>query len=237
MLYSVTVVVLWTVISLAVVIYMAKLTNRYIAEETERKDIYSIELPKPYGKSVKSYVVLFLLSVISALCAFFVEKSVISVFFCIEMGFCYIAVLGSAVADIKLNKIPNILPIGLFVSGIIMITLQSFFIDESVLYFISSFIGCLLSFCILTVSGKIAKNGIGKGDVKLVSAIGLTVGVQAVFVLMTTSLLICLAVMIGLRVKEKYIDKNENVNDSQNKLAFAPFLYLGFVIMSIGSIY
>ncbi len=238
LLYSVIVVVLWTVISLVMVISMTKVTNRHIAEESENKDnSESTFVPKPYTKSMVNYILLFVLTVISAVCAWFVSQSVISVFFCIEVGLCYIATLGSAVVDFKLKKIPNIISAGLFVSGSVMIILQSFFIEEPVLYLISSLIGCMLSFCILFISGKIAKSGIGMGDVKLVSAIGLTVGVQAVFTSMITALLICLLVMISLKIKEKHVDKPEDTEKKQHKMAFAPFLYLGFTIMIFSSLY
>ena len=237
-LYSVLVIILWTIISLVMVISMAKVTNRRIEEESENKDnSESMSIPKPYTKSRTNYILLFLLTVISAVCAWFVSQSVTSVFFYIEVGLCYIATLGASVVDFKLKKIPNIIPTVLLATGVILVIIQSFFIEDAVLFVISSLIGCLLSFFILFIAGKVSKGGIGMGDVKLISAIGFTVGVQAVFTSMIISLLLCLLAMVGLKIREKYIDKLENSKNKQNKMAFAPFLYFGFTIMIIGKLY
>ncbi|MDE5770932.1 MAG: A24 family peptidase [Ruminococcus sp.] len=229
MLYSVITVVLWTIVSVIVVLLMAKVTNKRISEESGNQ--------KSYKKNTCNYILLSILTVVSAICAWFVSQSVISVFFCIEMGLCYIATLGAAVVDFKLKKIPNIIPAILFSTGVILVIIQSFFIEDAVLFVISSLIGCMLSFCILFIAGKVSKGGIGMGDVKLISAIGLTVGVQAVFTSMIISLLLCLLVMGVLRIKEKYIDKLENAENKQHKMAFAPFLYFGFTIMIISKLY
>ena len=153
------------------------------------------------------------------------------------MGLCYTATLGAAIVDFKLKKIPNIISLILIIAGIIMIILQSFFIENPVLYLISSIFGCFISFCILSVAGKFSKGGIGAGDIKLISAIGLTVGVQVVFVSMVTALILCLIAMIYFEFKRKYIIKSTDKGIKKNKMAFAPFLYLGFVLTVLLTLY
>ncbi len=242
--YPVLTVIIWVLCSAGVIFLMTKETNRRIAEavssealpEEEQETQKTKRSAVPYAWNTGN-IVLFILSILfSGICAYVVQASVTSVIFCIEMGLCYITLLGAAVVDRKCKEIPNMVSAFLAVAGIIMLAVQSIFIDSSMLYALSSLLGCFLAFAVLMIAGKMAKGGIGMGDIKLLSAVGLTAGLQVVISTLILALFCCLAGMLYMKAAA-YLHKKEDTKQFDGVLPFAPFLYLGFLIMCIFKIY
>ncbi|MBR1529591.1 MAG: prepilin peptidase [Oscillospiraceae bacterium] len=232
--YSVITVILWEVFSLLVTFLMVKETNTRIAAAAQQQEPETTAVP--YCWNTENRILLGLVVLLTGLCAYFVSQSVVSVWFCIEMGLCYITLLGAAAVDRKLKKIPNVLPFFLMIGGIAVLILQSFSseIEQPAAYILSSLLGCFLAFVILMIAGKFSRGGIGMGDVKILCAVGLA-GLMVVFSTLMIALFYCLIVMIFYKLMIRF----GKISQEQfaGNLAFAPFLYLGFVTMSILKIY
>ena len=221
---------------------MVRETNYRIIKVTENESAETEEskqnnktIAVPYTWSTGNILLLILIILLSGICAYFVSQSVISVWFCVEMGLCYITLLGAAIVDGKLKQIPNILSFFLLIAGFVMLILQSFFIEQPLIYVISSLIACFLSFVLLVLAGKLSKGGVGMGDVKLLCTIGLTTGLQVVFSTMLIALIYCAIVMLFFKAMIFFnLFKEEQF---QGHLPFAPFLYFGFVTMTLLTLY
>lgn len=139
--------------------------------------------------------------------------------------FSYLAVLAAAQIDMKLYIIPNEIPVFLFGCKLLVLVLM-FFLDESVKEeIIGSLLGCIICFIILTIAGLCSHGGIGKGDIKLLSALGFACGAYPVFVTLTGALICCSAVALLLIILKKVSWKEH--------FPFAPFIYLGYLIMIV----
>lgn len=137
------------------------------------------------------------------------------------------AVIGAAaLTDYKRRKIPNALIIfGLICRAVIYI-LEFIFTRDTFLFTLKNDgLGFLLGFVVLFVVALISHGGIGYGDVKLFGVLGLMAGSSGVFTTIFVSLVINSVCALGLIAAKKKTFKSS--------LPMAPFIYAGFVIVSI----
>lgn len=135
----------------------------------------------------------------------------------------YMAVLAAAVFDYMLYIIPNIIPCFLIGCKILVIIYEVSVGKSAGKEIISSVAGCAICFMMLTIAGFFSYGGVGKGDVKLLSALGFSCGLYPTIVTLIAALLCCTAaalLLIGL----KKVSWKEH-------LPFGPFIFLGYVIM------
>ncbi len=182
-----------------------------------------------FEKPMYKYFLISALCLVGAVSTYFVYSNSISFYAMAKLLITYIAVSIAAIYDFKLKKIPNMIPIGLFIVSIAILVIESIFTDNATAFLISSFLGCLSSMLILYIAAKVSKGGVGFGDVKLFGAIGFCVGFYAVFTVMTLSILCC--AIVG--IPTTYLKKKTIRGD----LPFAPFIYLGYVITMLLSLY
>ncbi len=173
--------------------------------------------------------ILLLITAVSAACGYLVSVYAVSIAACIELGVCYLAVLGSAVIDFKLRIIPNYIPLSLLAARLLLFVYELLCVDEALSAMLSSLLGCFLCGVVLVIADKISKGGIGKGDIKLICSIGFVCGIYAVLTSLLLSMLSCILVAVILLLAKK--------KTAKDLLPFGPFIYLGFTGMLLLTLY
>ena len=133
-----------------------------------------------------------------------------------------ICLSGAAGNDLREKRIPNIFPLVMTLAALGTHT-AAYFADvngENTEFF-GSLIAALVVGLGLVLVSFLTKQGIGMGDVKLVSALALECGVFLFCRVLFFSMVWVAAVAVLL-----LLTKQKKLNDS---LPFAPFLFLGFV--------
>lgn len=137
---------------------------------------------------------------------------------------------GSACFDYREQRIPNIFPLVLSVSGMLflivgLITKQ----DGAISYMVSSAFatfGCMIGLIIVSV---LTNKGIGAGDVKLMGALAITGGVYLICGVLFFSVFLCAIVAVVLLLSKKKTLKEV--------IPFGPFIYMGYIVSIFTSIY
>lgn len=184
---------------------------------------------RPYRFSVMTCISIAVLIALSGLCGFIVSKHAISIIAIIEIGMCYLAVLGAAIIDLKTKTIPNYIPFMLIGIRLIIFLFEVFYFDSALSGLASSLIGCFLCVLLLIIANKFSKGGIGAGDIKLLSGVGFMCGVYVVFSTLLIALICCLVVTVILLALKKQTAKGH--------LPFGPFIYMGYAIMCLLTLY
>lgn len=229
--------VLYGVLSAIVIFLMKCETNKRLKsnqpENIENTNIEDTDIVnqsvKPYQPSATMYICMAVLVAISALCGFIVSNHAVSVIAIIEIGACYLATLGAAVIDLKTRTIPNYIPLALIGIRLVIFVFEMIYVDYAISYLISSLIGCFLCGLVLIIANRVSKGGIGGGDIKLLSSIGFMCGIYVVFSGLLLALICCIIVSGVLMVLKK--------QKSKDHLPFGPFIYVGFVIMCLFTLY
>lgn len=130
---------------------------------------------------------------------------------------------GSACVDYREHRIPNLFPVVMALSGMILLAIGYLTKQPgAVSYIVSSAMsagGCVL---FLTVASFLSKGGIGAGDIKLLGALGLLCGVYTICETAFLSVLLCALVSVVLLLMKKKTLKGA--------LPFGPFILLGFAV-------
>ena len=125
--------------------------------------------------------------------------------------------------DLHRGKIPNLYPV-ILVCAMVICTLIDLLLGEADTW--SVFIGGLISggvmFLLLIICRLLSKGGIGFGDIKLLTAVGLMLGLQGSFGVLLFGQLSAVLCAVVLMVMKKV-----TVKDS---LPFGPFFYIGFTV-------
>lgn len=183
----------------------------------------------PYARSRRSVFALAVCAALTVACAVRVTTMANSLLAICILGACYCALLGAAAIDWKLYVIPNLIPLALIAVRIVLFAFEFACTSEAASYLISSLLGCFLCFLVLTIAGKVAKSGIGGGDIKLVSALGFACGLYAVLHTLLFSLFITMIVAMSLLAMKK--------KGTKDHLPFAPFLFGGYAISLLLALY
>lgn len=219
----------YAILSVAVVMLMRVETNKRLLsiQSSENEDEAINETP--YKLSKLTFLTCFIIACVSGLCGFVIDKSTVSVLANIQLGICYMAALAAAVIDIKTRIIPNYISLALIAARVIIFIYEIICVENAISYLISSLIGCFFCALLLIIANRISKGGIGGGDIKLLSCIGLMSGIYVVFSTLLLSLLACIVISGVLMLLNK--------RTSKDHLPFGPFIYLGLTIMCLFTLY
>lgn len=129
----------------------------------------------------------------------------------------------AAIIDLKEKRIPNYI---ILVMALLQVLLT---VAKLVIYtenwreiLISSVLNPVIVFIVLLLLARLSKDGIGMGDVKLLTVMAFICGAYHVLNTMVFALLSCVLVaMILIFIKKK---------KTKDKIAFAPFIYIGFCV-------
>lgn len=135
-----------------------------------------------------------------------------------------IALLSVLIIDKNLHIIPNKIVFAVLLLGCISLVLEFIFLrDEFVATLISKLIGLFVCVVLFYVLGRLTKNGIGMGDIKLIATIGWLLGFSATMFSILFSLIISASYAVVLLVLKK---KTKN-----DRLAFGPFMFFGYILL------
>lgn len=137
---------------------------------------------------------------------------------------------GAACVDFREHRIPNIFPLFMAGLGIVFLTLGFILSqDGAVSYVISSIFATVCTALCLLIASLLTKHGIGAGDIKLLCALSIIGGANVVGGTVFFGMIIC-----ALTAAVLLISKKKNMKES---LPFGPFIYLGFIISVLTTIY
>lgn len=214
--------VIWFLFSGVVMPAAAKVSDQR-AEKMQKEGIELPEHYRPYGKSKKNLAMLAVGMAFSAACGYITAEIADSGAANAALCISYMGALGAAVVDWKIHIIPNFIPLVLLCARIAILLyewMSGNFVFENL---ISSLLGCMLCLGGLTIADKLSSGGIGKGDVKLLAAIGFTSGAYTVFSILLFALIFCSIAAVVLVFWKKATWKSQ--------LPFGPFVYTGFLCM------
>ena len=143
-----------------------------------------------------------------------------------RMTIALLCMVGAGCFDLRLKRIPNIFPLLMLISAILLFGVGAILKQEGIITLITSgAIAAVAIFVILTLTAVLTKEGIGAGDIKLISALALTIGVYLLIeALFYASVFCSLAAIVLLLIKKK---------DTSKAVPFGPFLLLGYIITLI----
>ena len=148
----------------------------------------------------------------------------------VKMAITHVLTACAALTDAKRSKIPNpIIVFGLAARGVIYIAEFLFFNETFTATLKNDALGFLIGFVMLFVISVISKGGIGYGDIKLFGVIGLMAGSAGVFLTLLLSLLLSSVTALALMAMHKKTIKSA--------MPMAPFIYLGFLTISVLGIF
>lgn len=172
----------------------------------------------------RRFSVFFLLAVllVTAVDAHFIFTHTGNYFDLVKIVLVYSAGLTAMIFDIKYHIIPNFIPIILFAARAVLIGLEFLFrSDVALSQLISSALGFTVCFVFLFIISKATHNGMGMGDVKLLSAIGFMCGLYAVCSILLMGILASCVISIILLIFK--------VRKVKDYIPFAPFIYIGII--------
>lgn len=194
----------------------------YVYEMNDKKE--KVNLKNALNKNLYNFIFLIhglIFGLVGSLCFYYYHYSFIGLYkYYILLGI----LLLLAIIDIKKKIIPNIVIIVLFVPIIIINLLQIFVYGGGIELAVAYGLGAVLSFVIFFICMLITRGGIGAGDVKLFTLIGLASGLgvtHIIFYSLCCSFLYSIVLLIMRRVKMK------------DFIPMVPFIYLGVLIFFI----
>lgn len=142
----------------------------------------------------------------------------------------FIPVVCAGCIDYREKRIPNIISLFLFCEGVVFLGLVYFLNKDR---FEAYAVSCLLSFAVcfilLSLVGFVTGKGIGGGDIKLLSTLGLVGGVYMICTTVIVATFACALVAVFYLVKEK--------RSLKSSLPYGPFVAVGFFVTVIANYY
>lgn len=131
--------------------------------------------------------------------------------------------------DYKERIIPNKIVLGLCIARIVLLAYElminfEFWRSTLISYLLGALIGVMVIGAILLIAGK----GVGMGDAKLFLVVGMYVGIEDIFAVMTYSFIASAVMVIVLLILRKV-----KLKDS---MPMAPFVFLGLAVRYIALI-
>ncbi|MEE1319315.1 MAG: A24 family peptidase [Ruminococcus sp.] len=128
--------------------------------------------------------------------------------------------------DAKFYIIPNKILIIMIAVRLLLLPMEYLVDSENfVNILIDCAIGAVGCFVILAIISLLSKGGIGMGDVKLFTTLGLVTGLYCTFNTLLYGLVICALFSLLLMVSKR--------KKAKDKVPFAPFIFVGFLVTLI----
>lgn len=134
--------------------------------------------------------------------------------------------LPAMLVDHRAHRIPNGIVLGGLAGGAVLLGLEYIFQRETAgKSLVAGLVGGAFCLVLLYIMARITKEGIGMGDVKLVSAVGWLLGLSSALITLFLALVLCALTAVVL-----LLSKRRGRNDA---IPFGPFLYVGYIIMML----
>lgn len=142
---------------------------------------------------------------------------------CARIIVALVFLFGALLVDWNTKTIPNVFVIAMLIIGAVIYGIHFFADIESFkIVILSALIGSMGNLLLFYVMSRLTKDGIGMGDVKLISALGWLTGFKLTFLTVLFGLIICSVFAVFL-----LFSKKKNAKDS---VPFGPFIYFGSLI-------
>lgn len=195
-------------------------TNTSMKTEDVNRAPETYRFAKLFQERRFSLIFLATLAIVTGVAAHFLFVNTSSTVDYFKILLVYMGGLMAMIIDLKYHRIPNAIPLALLVGRVLTIIYEFLFRkDVALSQLISSALGLAICFIVLFALSKAMHNGIGLGDVKLLSAIGFMCGIYAVCSILLLGLIASFVISIVL-----LISKIKKVKDF---IPFAPFIYIG----------
>ena len=131
-----------------------------------------------------------------------------------------------AIIDFRTKKIPNILIIiSLFIRMILFIPEYFIGFDYFNQCIAASIIGLLVPLIVLLILSAITKDGLGMGDIKILSVLGFVMGLESVLYTLFYGMLIFAFYIVIVNKTKKAV--------KMLKIRLGPFIFIGFLCSSL----
>lgn len=197
-------------------------------EGNEKINIENISPAKGIGdlfrkSNWKQLLFLVIFSLVCGAAGYFSLRSAVDIIALCKQLALLIMLFSIFIIDSKTHLIPNIHVLILLGIGVISLVFEFIFnrdiFTAKLLMSVIGFVVCLVIFYIM---GRITRDGIGMGDIKLIAAIGWLIGLYTTVVVLLFSLVLCTFAALFLIFANK---KNR-----RDTVAFGPFLFFGYII-------
>lgn len=196
------------------------------SEAGSEADLAAVRMTRIKDIKPKTWLMLLCGASVCAVSMYFVSNSGVSTVGLFRHASVSVLLLSVAIIDWKTHLIPNVsILISLCVGAVLMICEFVIYRGEAVSTLISCALGLLCCLVVFYVLARLTKGGISMGDVKLIAVIGWILGLSSVLVIVLFAMILCAVIGIFLMISKK---KHKN-----DQLAFAPFLFLGYSVMSV----
>ena len=140
-----------------------------------------------------------------------------------KMTLALLCMIGAGVFDYREYRIPNVFPLVMAVGAVILLVAGLLSgMDGAVAYITTSVVAAIACALILIAASALTKQGIGAGDIKLISALALLTGVYSVIGTLFFGVVACtIYAVVALIMKKK---------TTSSSVPFGPFLLLGYII-------
>lgn len=132
--------------------------------------------------------------------------------------------LSAAVFDYRTHLIPNFLVIAMLLSGVVILG-GEFLLDQSQFATAMLFAagGVVVCFPVFYLLSRLTRNGLGMGDVKLISAMAWLLGLEVTLFCVLFGLILCALTSISLMLMKK--------KSRTDFIPFGPFIFGGYLIL------
>ena len=185
--------------------------------------------PVPYPENLTMRIITAGIAAVSAFCGYLIAQYSSSPVAMVKLSLCYFATLAAAVIDYKLYIIPNLIPMILIGARASIYLYELLFLDGSPISVLISLVGCLILCVFLLLGNRLSKGGIGFGDIKLLLAMTLVCGLYPVLTVLLFALICCSIFAVAVVFMKKMTLKQS--------VPFGPFIYAGYVLMCLMSMY
>lgn len=230
--------------SVTIKYYLPRLAERIqaIASETPANSCNSDDeqvenVPQIKGKynsailnqRVPAIVMLVVCACFAVWCGYTASTHSVTVLSMVKMTLAMAVLSCVYITDIELMTIPNLCSIIMIAGRVITVICEFIWLrDEAAPWLLNSIIAMIASLIVLLIMTKVTRGGLGMGDVKLFSSLGLLCGVRAVcFTLMFAFILCALASTVLLVTKKKHL---------KDLLPMGPFIWMGYGVTVLLSI-
>lgn len=139
-----------------------------------------------------------------------------------KMLLALLCMAGAACFDYRERRIPNLFALVMALGGVVLLALGVITRQNGAYaYITSSAVAAVACALLLTLASVLTRQGIGAGDIKLISAFAIMTGVPAVMGTLFFAIVLCgIAAVFALALKKKTM---------QSSFPFGPFLFVGYV--------
>lgn len=207
----------------------AKVKKDNDEQNSELKTLSKIKLILTCAKNprksfnVEEWISIFLSTTAATVAIVAVQLLDMHIVFVFKIFISLMVLQSAAIVDWKTRTIPNILSIFLIVPRFIFIPFEYFYQNDVFkTLIISSLVGSIATFIVLYLIHKVTKSGFGMGDVKLLSSLGLMVGISSTL----TTIMFGMIVAAVLGVLMILLNRKTR----KDTIPFGPFILVGFII-------